>query len=87
MNHTLRLLRVVESVRAAEGDAPIGDLYAAYGEAIHHRQAVPDAAEMLRFCALDVSHALAADDDSWDEVIRAHMDEGLALTCVAEMHR
>lgn len=75
------LLRVLESVRAAEGDEPLGRLYAVYGEHIHHRQERSlSPADLLAEAGLDTSHAAAHDDESWDAVIQASMDEGLALT-------
>jgi len=74
------LLRVLESVRSAEGDAAVEPLYVEYGRRIHHDdQRHWDAAEALRAVGLDEWHAAAADDDVWDEVIRRRMDEGLAL--------
>ncbi len=78
---TLQLLRVFESVRAAEGEARLGALYTAYGRRIHHDKKVDfDPAEALAEAGLDISHAAAMDDESFDLVIRANMDEGLALT-------
>jgi hypothetical protein len=71
----------MESVRAAEGDAPIGGLYTAYGEHIHHQQdSTVAAAVVLAEVGLPAHHAEAATDESWDNVIRASMDEGLGLT-------
>lgn len=75
------LLRVLESVRATEGDDSIGDLYTAYGRRIHHDQNVEfDPAEALAEAGIDTKHASAFDDESFDNVIRAHMADGLALT-------
>lgn len=77
---TLGLLRVMESVRTAEGDGPIESLYLEYGTRIHHdKETLWDGAEALKAVGLDVAHAAAADDESWDAVVRAGMDEGLAL--------
>ena len=77
---TLGLLRVMESVRAAEGDAPLGALYVEYGRRIHHdKERLWDPALALEAVGLDASHAAAAKDESWDAVVRAGMDEGLAL--------
>lgn len=79
--HTNGLLRVMESVRATEGNAPIGDLYAVYGQHIHHdSDRAVSAATALAEAGLDPSHAAAYDEPAWDRVIRASMDEGLALT-------
>lgn len=80
-SYTHGLLRVMESVRAAEGAAPLGGLYRVYGEHIHHDQdRSRSAAELLAEAGLDTSHAAAFDDESWDPVIRAAMDDGLSLT-------
>ena len=79
---THRLLRVLESVRAEEGEtsAAVERLYLEYGRRIHHEGtrdwAVADA---LAVVGLDASHADAADDDRWDAEIRQRMDIGLAL--------
>jgi hypothetical protein len=78
---THRMLRVMESVRKAEGDGPIQDLYWEFGRRIHHdKDRTFDISEALAAVGLDTSHAAAADDESWDEVITDDMDEGLALT-------
>jgi hypothetical protein len=80
VKHTLGLLRVMESVRAAEGDEPIGRLYTVYGEQLHHRgNRELDATTALTEAALDPAHAAAYDDESFDAIVRAGMDEGLAL--------
>lgn len=78
--HTHGLLRVMESVRAAEGDGPLGRLYEVYGTHIHEGSDLVDAATALREAGLEARHADAAHDGSWDAVIRNAMDEGLALT-------
>lgn len=77
---TLGLLRVMESVRKAEGERPIESLYLEYGTRIHHdKESLWDASIALKAVGLDTKHAAAADDESWDAVVRAGMDEGLAL--------
>ena len=77
---SLRLMRVLESVRAADGDDAVGPLYWEYGRRMHHdglrEFAVADALQAVGY---DTSHASAFDDDSWDPEIRKRMDEGLAL--------
>jgi 2-hydroxychromene-2-carboxylate isomerase len=79
--YTHGLLRVLESVRAAEGDGPLGRLYSVYGEHIHHQgDRTVSAADLLTEAGLDPAHAAAADDESWDQQIQASMDEGLGLT-------
>ncbi|MBI4932507.1 MAG: disulfide bond formation protein DsbA [Actinobacteria bacterium] len=74
------LLRVLESVRAAEGETAVGDLYLEYGRRIHHDgQREWDVTLALEAVGLPTSHAAAADDESWDaEVLRRH-HEGVAL--------
>lgn len=79
--YTHGLLRVLEAVRAGEGNAPLGGLYTVYGEHIHHRQdRSTTAAELLAEAGLDTSYGAAFDDEAWDTVIRASMDDGLSLT-------
>lgn len=76
---THRLLRVLESVRAAGGD--VERLYLEYGRRIHHegdRDFAP--ADALAAVGLDPVHAEAFDDESWDAEIRRRMDAGLALS-------
>jgi hypothetical protein len=77
---TLGLLRVMEAVRAEHGNEPLQGLYVECGRRIHHDQdRLWDAAEALRAVGLDERLADAADDEAWDDVVRAGMDEGLAL--------
>jgi DSBA-like thioredoxin domain len=79
--HTRNLLRVIESVRAAEGDEPIGNLYTTMGEHIHDRgNSFVEAITVLKESGLDVAHADAFDDEQWDAAIKDGMAEGLALT-------
>lgn len=79
---THRLLRVFEAVKAAEGGAAAHALYWEYGRRLHHdrdREITP--AAFLEAAGLDPKYAAAADDgDTWDPVISAEMDAGLALT-------
>jgi len=75
---THRLLRVLESVRAAGGD--VERLYLEYGRRIHHERELEfDPADALEAAGLDRDHAEAFDDESWDAEIRRRMDIGLAL--------
>ena len=77
---TTKLMRVMESVRCAEGNAAVHELYFEYGRRIHHdKERLFDATLALESAGLPVKHAEAAEDDTWDEVIRSAMDEGLAL--------
>lgn len=73
------LLRVVEAVRAAGHADRIGDLYTAYGRAIHVRGDDVDVPAVLAGLELDVSLAGAVDDERHDAAIRRAMDDGLAL--------
>lgn len=73
-----RLLRVLESVRAAGQD--IEPLYMEYGRRIHHEKDRDfDVADAVAAVGLDPVHAKAFDDDRWDAEIRTRMDQGLAL--------
>ncbi len=77
---THRLLRVMESVRAAEGDGAVQPLYWEFGRRIHHdkdRDFAPSAA--LEAVGFDVEHAAAFDDEAWDAEIRSRMGVGLEL--------
>jgi len=77
---TLRLMRVLESVRATEGDDAVGSLYWEYGRRLHHDgERDFTATRALEAIGYDTSHAAAFDDESWDSEIRTRMDEGLAL--------
>lgn len=77
---THRMLRVMEGVRAAEGDDAVGPVYWQFATRIHHDQQLEfDLAEALTEAGADPSHAAAADDEAWDKEIRTRMDEGLAL--------
>ncbi len=75
-----QLLRVIESVRSELGDTPIGGLYTAMGESIHHEQNMIEPSEALERAGLPQHHASAATDSVWDEAIRASMADGLGLT-------
>ena len=77
---TRRLLRVMESARAAEGDGAVFDLYWEFGRRLHHdrdRDFAP--ADALAAAGCDTACSAAFDDDSWDAEIRVRMDAGLAL--------
>jgi len=77
---THRLLRIAESVRAAEGNDAFFKLYWEYGARLHHdKDRSFDPADALKAVGLDPSHADAFDDESWDSEIRTRMDAGLAL--------
>ncbi|MDH4143589.1 MAG: disulfide bond formation protein DsbA [Acidimicrobiia bacterium] len=78
--YTHKLLRVLEAVRAAEGEDKVFDLYWEYGRRIHHdKDRSFSAADALAAVGLDTSYADAFEAEKWDSVIRSAMDEGLAL--------
>ncbi|MCP3855194.1 MAG: disulfide bond formation protein DsbA [Actinomycetia bacterium] len=81
VNFTHKLLRVMESVREAEGDDAVFPLYWEYGRRLHHDQDRDfTAVQALEAIGFDTGHAAAFDDESWDAEIRERMDDGLALT-------
>ena len=74
------LLRVMESVRASDGDDAVLPVYWEYGRRIHHdkdRAFAPQ--EALSAVGLDERHASAATDESWDAEIDKRMSVGLDL--------
>lgn len=74
------LLRVLEAVRATEGETAVGDLYVEYGRRIHHDgQHGWDVAEALTAIGLSTDHAAAFDDEQWDAEVQRRHEEGLAL--------
>lgn len=78
---THNMLRVMESVRVAEGDGPIQALYFELGARIHHDKEIDfDMADVLTTVGLDASHVAALDDESFDAAIQTSMDDGLGLT-------
>jgi hypothetical protein len=83
VNYTHNLLRVMESIRAAEGDDAFFKAYWEFATRIHHdgdRQDSFDLADALATAGFDASHAAALADASFDEVIAAKMKAGLDLT-------
>jgi hypothetical protein len=77
---THRLLRVMESVRAAEGDDAVFPLYWEYCRRIHHDQDRSfTAVAALEAVGLDTGHADAFDDEKWDAEIKERMNVGLEL--------
>ncbi len=78
--HMHGMLRVMESVRTQYGNDGVFRLYWEIGARIHHdRNRNFTAAEALAAAGLDVGHAAAYDDESWDTLIREGMDDGLSL--------
>lgn len=81
VSRTLRMLRVVEALRAAGRADLVGPLYTALGTRVHHEDDIElEIAEVLEHCGCDPTFAAAADDPAWDEGIRVSMDEALELT-------
>ncbi|WP_419932940.1 disulfide bond formation protein DsbA [Candidatus Poriferisodalis sp.] len=73
-------LRVMESIRAAEGDDAVFGVYWDFASRIHHDGDRDfDIAKALEELGIDPEHAKAATDEKWDAEIRSRMDEGLAL--------
>ncbi|MEL6890275.1 MAG: disulfide bond formation protein DsbA [Actinomycetota bacterium] len=80
VNHTHRLLRVMESVRTEYGNDGVFKLYWELGARIHHDgEREFTATDALEAVGLDTRHAAAYDDEGWDTVIRSGMDDGLGL--------
>lgn len=78
---THNMLRVMESVRASEGEGPVQGLYFALATRIHHDKELDfDIAEVLSELGLDPAHAAALDDAGFDAAIQTSMDDGLGLT-------
>lgn len=87
-----RMLRVAASARAEEGSEAMAELYQAFGETIWHRVAEPGSdfrtkvasaehlIEVLDRAGLDSSHASAADDPSYDAVLRTETEEAVSRT-------
>src|SRR5215510_2351801 len=75
---TLGALRVLEAVRATQGEAPIGRLYTEYGRRIQHDDAgtAPDLLPAsLAAAGLDPGLAAAATEQAWDAPIVAAMQQ------------
>jgi|SRR5918997_3756442 2-hydroxychromene-2-carboxylate isomerase len=77
------LLRVAAAVRDGHGPDPIGDLYTAFGTRIHvdgRREELLDGSGVpgvLEELGLPTDLAAAADDERWDEPVRADTDTAL----------
>ena len=77
---TYRLLRVMESVRAAQGEDAVFDLYWEYGRRIHHDEEFDfDLTEALNNVGLDATHAAAYDSEAFDAEIAQRHNAGLEL--------
>ena len=79
--HTRSLLRVMESVRTADGNDGVFRAYWEFGTQTHHHRVREelDVSDALRTAGIDPVHAAAYDDEAWDPEIRRRMDVGLQL--------
>ena len=86
-----RLLRVAAAARAEGGNEAVGAFYTAAGERMHHDgvsvavfggDPIPEnlVAEVVAAAGLDASLAAAADDESWDALLREETDQSLGRT-------
>jgi 2-hydroxychromene-2-carboxylate isomerase len=84
----LKLLRVAAAVREAKGREAMGDLYTQFGRALHVDRRRPEIVDnyeagfpdFLRSCGLGDELVAAANEERWDEVLRAQTDEALSRT-------
>jgi len=78
---THKLLRVMESIRDAEGDAAVEKIYWHFATLIHHdKNRDFDVADEVEAAGFDRSHAAAFDDESFEAPIVERMTAGLDLT-------
>jgi 2-hydroxychromene-2-carboxylate isomerase len=75
-----RLLRVAAAARAAGGNEAVGAFYTATGDRMHHDGVSVAVFEVVAAAGLDASLAAAADDESWDELLREETDQSLGRT-------
>lgn len=83
-----KLLRVAAAIRAAEGRARMPELYTRWGGDIHVRRMRKELTEQyesgfpeyLASTGVEDDFLGAANDDSWDDVLRAEKDEALSRT-------
>ena len=74
-------LRVFAAIQATDGNDAAFRFYWELGSRIHHDKAYEfTAEEALASAGLDLAHAAAFGDETWDRAIRDGMNEGLALT-------
>lgn len=84
----LKLLRVAAAIRAAEGPERMAELYTQWGGDIHVRRRRKELTEhyeagfpdYLRSSGVEDKYLDAANDDSWDDELRAERDEALSRT-------
>ena len=86
-----RLLRVAAAARASGGNEAVAAFYTAAGERMHHDgvsvavfggEAIPEnlVAEVIAAAGLDASLVSAADDESWDALLREETELSLSRT-------
>ncbi len=75
------LLRVMESVRAADGNEGVFGTYWEFGKRIHHDRELKTFSieEALAEAGVSTDHAAAYHEAAWDAEIRRRMEFGLAL--------
>jgi len=84
----LKLLRVAAAAREAEGEARVAELYTQFGGDYHVRRRTRELVDhweegfpgYLRSVGLGDGLVAAANDERWDEVIRAETEEALSRT-------
>lgn len=84
----LKLLRVAAAIRAAEGPERMADLYTQWGGDIHVRRRRKELTEhfaagfpdYLRSSGVEEKYLDAANDEAWDDELRAERDEALSRT-------
>lgn len=86
-----RLLRVAAAARAAGGNEAVAAFYTAAGRRMHHDGVsvavfggaeIPEhlVVEIIEAAGLDAALAAAADDDTWDDVLREETELSLSRT-------
>lgn len=83
-----KLLRVCAAIREKEGPARMGALYTQFGSDIHvngRRDEIADAWEAgfpdyLRSVGVEEEYLDAANDERWDEILEAEVEEALSRT-------
>ena len=78
----LRALRVAAAVRKAYGNDGLAKLYTVMGTRYHHDKEDIDEPEVLdeilKTCGYPIQLAHAVDDETWDKMISADMDQAVA---------
>ncbi|MDQ6928218.1 MAG: DsbA family protein [Actinomycetota bacterium] len=77
---SLRYHRICAAARQQFGNEAVGQLYRAWGDRYWYTSSAVDTAEIVRSLGLPEALLEAADDTSWDGLIRAESDEALRRT-------